>query len=205
MAGFGGGAGEAGRTASGMSMMIGNANKTIKSVISNIDKTVISPLVTNAYQYVMRYVGDKDCKGDLQVVARGALSLVTKDSQMQRQQQFLAATANPIDMQIIGMDGRAAVLRETAKSLDMNVDKIVPSATTLAMRAKVAAAQAMMAGGGAPGQLPTPGAAPGAAPAGPAPLTGSPNRDLPHDQGPATDNFGAVAQSDRNWRYSPPT
>jgi len=155
--------------------------------------------VTNAYQYVMRYVGDKDCKGDLQVVARGALSLVTKDSQMQRQQQFLAATANPIDMQIIGLDGRAAVLRETAKALDMNVDKIVPSATTLAMRAKVAAAQAMMQGGGAmpgapggpaPAQGPEP--FPGATPPGP-PVAGSPNRELPHGQGPATDNFGAVA------------
>jgi hypothetical protein len=195
MAGIGGGAGEAGRTASGMSMMIGNANKTIKSVISNIDKTVIAPLVTNAYQYVMRYVGDKDCKGDLQVVARGALSLVTKDSQMQRQQQFLAATANPIDMQIIGMDGRAAVLRETAKALDMNVDRIVPSPTTLAMKAKVAAAQAQMAmGAGGGGPLPTPGAAPGATPPGPPVLEGSPNRDLPHDQGPATDNFGPVAK-----------
>ncbi len=115
---------------------------------------------------------------------------------MQRQQQFLAATANPIDMSIIGLDGRAQVLRETAKSLDLNVDKIVPSPTTLAMKAKVAAAQAMMQGGGQPGgapPLPTPGAAPGAAPPGPPVLTGSPNRELPHGQGPATDNFGAQA------------
>jgi hypothetical protein len=164
MAGIGGGAGEAGRTASGMSMMIGNANKTIKSVISNIDKSVIAPLVTNAYQYVMRYVGDKDCKGDLQVVARGALSLVTKDAAQVRRTEFLAATANPIDMQIMGIDGRAEVLRESAKTLDMNTDKIVPSAMTLAMKAKVAAAQAQMFGGGMGGA---------AAPAGP-PVAGRP-------------------------------
>ncbi len=202
MAGIGGGAGEAGRTASGMSMMIGNANKTIKSVISNIDKTVIAPLVTIAYQYVMRYVGDKDCKGDLQVVARGALSLVTKEAAQQQRNQFLAATANPIDMSIIGLDGRAAVLRESAKALDMNVDRVVPSPTTLAMKAKVQAAQAaMQAGIGGGGPLPTAPAAPGATPPGPpvaggvpAPIPGSPNRQLPHGQGPATDNFGQVAQ-----------
>jgi len=163
-------------------------------VISNIDKTVLGPLVTNAYQYVMRYIGNKDCKGDLQVVARGALSLVTKDAAQQQRNQFLAATGNPIDMQIIGLDGRAQILREQAKSLDMNVDRIVPSPTALAMKAKVMAMQAQLAG------QPPPGAAPGAAPSGPsvpggvpAPIPGSPNRELPHGQGAATDNFGAVA------------
>jgi hypothetical protein len=192
MAGVGGGAGEAGRTASGMSMMIGNANKTIKSVISNIDKTVIAPLVTNAYQYVMRYVGDKDCKGDLQVVARGALSLVTKDAAQVRRNEFLQATANPIDMQIIGLDGRASLLRESAKALDMNTDKIVPSPTTLAMKAKVQAMQAQMAQGATgPGG----GMGPQAAPQGP-PVAGRPapaapggGRQLDHAQGPVTESF----------------
>ena len=196
MAGIGGGAGEAGRTASGMSMMIGNANKTIKSVISNIDKTVIAPLVTNAYQYVMRYVGDPDCKGDLQVVARGALSLVTKDAAQQQRTQFLAATANPIDMQIVGLDGRAQVLRESAKALDMNVDRIVPSPTTLALKAKVMAAQAQMAAqqqlGGPPGAPPGMPAGPVQPPAGPPPV--GPGRQLPYGQGPATDNFQNAPQ-----------
>ncbi len=193
MAGIGGGAGEAGRTASGMSMMIGNANKTIKSVISNIDKTVIAPLVTNAYQYVMRYVGDPDCKGDLQVVARGALSLVTKDAAQVRRNEFLAATGNPIDMQIMGLDGRAQILREQAKALDMNVDRIVPSSTALAMKAKVMAMQAQLAGG-APGG-PGGGMGPAAAPQGP-PVAGRPapampggGRQLPHGQGPVQESF----------------
>jgi hypothetical protein len=192
MAGIGGGTGEAGRTASGMSMMIGNANKTIKSVISNIDKTVIAPLVTNAYNYVMRYVGDKDCKGDLQVVARGALSLVTKDAAQVRRNEFLQTTANPIDMQIIGLDGRATMLREQAKALDMNVDKIVPSATTLAMKAKVMAMQAQMAGGATgPGGGMGPAAAPNGPPVAgrPAPAAPGGGRQLPHGQGPVTESF----------------
>ena len=108
---------------------------------------------------------------------------------------------HPPSRQIIGLDGRATVLRETAKSLDMNVDKIVPSPTTLAMRAKVAAAQAMMQGGGAPagggaaaanppGATATPDPFPGATPPGPPVPAGSTNRQLPNGQGPATDNFG---------------
>jgi hypothetical protein len=46
---------------------------------------------------------------------------------------------NPVDMQIIGIEGRAQVLRESAKSLDLNVDKVVPSESV--MRAKSQAAQ----------------------------------------------------------------
>jgi hypothetical protein len=51
------------------------------------------------------------------------------------------ATANPIDMQIIGMDGRAELLRHAAKRLDLNVDKIVPSESVVKQRAAAAAAQ----------------------------------------------------------------
>ncbi|MCK9514345.1 MAG: hypothetical protein M0R28_24370, partial [Pigmentiphaga sp.] len=68
----------AGRTASGLSMMINNASKTIKSVVSAIDQRIIEPLLERLYYYNMRYSEDPDLKGDLYVVARGALSLLTK-------------------------------------------------------------------------------------------------------------------------------
>jgi hypothetical protein len=45
MAGFTGGEGGAGRTASGMSMMVGNASKQIKQVLNSLDLHVISPSV----------------------------------------------------------------------------------------------------------------------------------------------------------------
>ena len=92
----------------------------------------------------MRYNPDKDIKGDLQIVA-GARSLVVKDANQQRRAEFLASTANPIDMQIIGMDGRAQLLREQAKSLDMNVDTIVPSPLQRQMKQRIAMAREQMA------------------------------------------------------------
>jgi hypothetical protein len=39
---------------------------------------------------------------------------------------MLQATLNPMDAQIMGVKGRAELLRETVKALDMPVDKIVP-------------------------------------------------------------------------------
>jgi len=140
MAGFSGDAGGAGRTASGMSMMIGNASKVIKQVLSGIDNNIFTPLLERQYYYNMRYSEDQDLKGDVRVVARGAISLQVKEAAQMHRNTFLQATANPIDMEIIGLDGRAAVLRETAKNLDLNVNKIVP--TVEAMKAKQAIAAA---------------------------------------------------------------
>lgn len=131
----------AGRTASGLSMMIGNASKVIKQVIAGIDVHIFNGLLHGLYYHNMRYGEDQDLKGDVCIVPRGALSLTVKEAAQVRRNEFLAATANPIDMQIIGVEGRAEVLRESAKALDMNTDKVVPPLSVLRQRAAVMAMQ----------------------------------------------------------------
>ena len=118
--------GGAGRTASGLSMLMNAASKGIKSVISNIDRGVLSPLIERFWTWNMLFNDDESIKGDMAVVARGALSLVQKEAVQMRRQEFLGATLNPVDMQIIGVDGRAAILRELVKGLDMPASEIVP-------------------------------------------------------------------------------
>ena len=134
MAGMGGGEGGAGRTASGMSMMISNAGKMTKQTLASLDLNVIAPSVERTFQWLMQYKPELKLRGDLQVQARGATSMLAKESAQVRLNEFLAATGNPIDMQIVGMDGRAELLRHAAKRLDINPDKVVPSASTLKMR-----------------------------------------------------------------------
>lgn len=138
MTGLAGGEGGAGRTASGMSMMIGNASKQIKQLLSSIDLHVISPSIERTYQWLMQYDPDSALKGDLKIVARGALSLVTKEAAQVRRNEFLQFTGNPIDLQIMGLEGRAEILRETAKSLNLNPDKVIPSLSVIKQRAAMA-------------------------------------------------------------------
>lgn len=138
---MGGEPGGVGRTASGLSMLMGNASKSIKQVISNIDIGVMTPLLERLYDHNMQFSDDPDLKGDVHIIARGATSLVAKDTAQVRRNEFLMATANPVDMQIVGVEGRAAILRETAKNLDMDVDKVVPPLTKL--RQQLAAQQMM--------------------------------------------------------------
>jgi len=137
MAGLGGGAGGAGRTASGMSMMINNASRQIKSVVTSLDTHVIGPVVERTYQHLMMFNPELGLMGDLQVRARGATSMVAKESAQVRLNEFLIGTANPIDMQIVGLDGRAELLRHAVKRLDIpNPDKVVPSTSVIRERAQ---------------------------------------------------------------------
>lgn len=141
MAGIGGGEGGAGRTASGMSMMINNASKQVKQTTSSIDMNIIAPSVERTFQFCLQYKPELALQGDLNVKARGALSLVTKEAAQVRTNEFLAATANPIDMQILGLEGRAELLRHATKRLDISGDKVVPSETVVKQRAAVAMVQ----------------------------------------------------------------
>jgi hypothetical protein len=84
-------------------------------------------VVTRLYIHNMMYHPDPYIKGDFKVVAKGTLGLVMREQLQIRRNEFLAATANPVDLQIIGAEGRAYLLRENAKALQMNTDKIVPS------------------------------------------------------------------------------
>jgi hypothetical protein len=132
----------AGRTASGLSMLMGSAGKGIRQVVMHIDNDVIYAIVHRQFVYNMRYDEDESIKGDAEVIARGAVNLAVKETVNVRRLEFLNATANEIDMQIIGIEGRAAILREVAKGLQMPTDEIIPSRDKLEFTARTAAAAA---------------------------------------------------------------
>jgi hypothetical protein len=129
--------GGAGRTASGLSMLMGSAGKGIRQVIMHIDGNVTYPMVTAQFNWNMRYLEDASIKGDAIVVPRGAITLANREQLNVRRVEFLQATANPIDAEIVGKPGRAAILREVAKGLSMPVDEIVPSKDKLELKEKL--------------------------------------------------------------------
>ncbi len=168
----------AGRTSSGLSMLISNAGKGIKQVITNIDQNIIVPCIERLYQDNLRYSKDPDLIGDVRAVARGATSLVVKEAEAIRRQEFLALVLNsPVAQQIVGMDGAAELLREQARNLSGNVDKIVPDRPTLSVmqqqkqvieqlqqQLQMMAGEMQMLTGGTPGAPAAPGAPSPAAP-----------------------------------------
>lgn len=136
----------AGRTSSGLSMLMGAAGKGIRQVVMHIDSDVVKPIVQRQFIYNMRYDEDESIKGDVEVVAKGAINLAVKETVNVRRIEFLNATANPIDVEILGRDGRAAILREVAKGLQMPVEDVVPSREKAGYQGRIQArAEAAMA------------------------------------------------------------
>jgi len=117
----------AGKTASGLSMLMGAATKAIKSVIANIDDGLIEPMIRQLFRYAMLYHPDESIKGDVRVVAKGASALLVREQAQVRRNEFLQITNNPVDIQIMGMARRADLLRSTAETLSLEPDQIAPT------------------------------------------------------------------------------
>lgn len=187
--------GGAGRTSSGLAMLMGNAEKILQTVASNIDNDVMEPLLQSLYDMIMLTDRTGLLSGDENIRVRGVNVAVQKETERSKQLQFLQITANPIDAPIIGPQGRVKVLRAIAKTLGLP-DDVVPSDQQMqqqidAEKQQQAAAQALQAAAGAPGaHNPTnPGQALGKPP--PPGQGGPANQGQPPSSAPSP---GAVAQ-----------
>lgn len=153
----------AGRTASGLTMLMENAAKGIKHAIMSLDKAT-SRVIERIYTHLMLHDPDTSIKGDMKVVAAGAIGAMIREQQRIARQEFLDRTLNPVDAPIIGPLGRAYMLREQAKDLFPDINRIVPDPEKLKAQMEAAATQQMAAQQMAQQQ---PQGAPGQAPAGP--------------------------------------
>jgi hypothetical protein len=152
-----------GRTASGMSMLMEAADESIKSVISNVDDYLLIPFGQALYAFNMQFNFDKNIKGDLTVVARGTESLMRNEIRSQKLLQFLQITSNQLDAPFIKRD---YILRELAKSLDLDPEKIVNDPREAGIQAEnlKKLKQAMGADEASMGGAPTPPGNPAGAP-----------------------------------------
>jgi len=151
-----GAVGGIGRTASGMSMMLGASAQNIKAVVRNIDDYLLAPLGKALFSFNMQFLFDEDFVGDLDVKARGTESLMRNEIRSQRLIQFMQMTAaNPAMAPFVKYD---YILREMAASMDLDEDKILNDQREAIIQAKMMSEiQAMM-----PEQPPQPEAPQGA-------------------------------------------
>ena len=111
-----------GRTAAGISMLMGAAQLSIKSVVKNIDDYLLQPLGEAFYAFNMQFNYDPKVKGDLEVKSRGTESLMKNEVRSQRLLQLLQISNNPNLAAFVKMP---VVLRELAKSMDLDADKLI--------------------------------------------------------------------------------
>jgi hypothetical protein len=179
-----GAVGGVGRTASGMSMLMGAAAQNIKAVVRNIDDYLLGPLGKSLFAFNMQFNFDKEFIGDLAVKARGTESLMRNEVRSQRLLQFMQMTANPQMAPFVKYD---YILRELAASMDLDEDKILNDPREAAIQQKMMAEiQAMMPQQPAPPE----GAAPEGGPPPVSDPTGNGGGNIAPGQAPEPDAQG---------------
>jgi hypothetical protein len=171
--------GGAGRTASGLAMLMGNAAKILQTVAANVDNDVVELVVSELYDMVMLTDTTGMLRGDESIEVLGVNVAMQRETQRQRQLEFLQITGNPIDMQITGIRGRASVLRSVSEGIGLDGEDVVPPDEEI---------KAMQETGGAPPPEGAPPGGPGAA--GPPPGASGAPPGAP--QGPQTNVVGAT-------------
>jgi len=123
-----------GRTASGISMLMSAANGSIRTVVKNVDDYLIAPLGKAFFAFNMQFDFDESIRGDLEVKASGTESLMANEVRSQRLMQFLQVAQNPTLAPFAKMD---YIIREIAKSMDLDPDKITNSMQDAAIQAEI--------------------------------------------------------------------
>ena len=123
-----------GRTASGISMLMGAANGSIRTVVKNVDDYLIRPLGKSFFSFNMQFDFDPSIRGDLEVNASGTESLMANEVRSQRLMQFLQVAQNPVLAPFAKMD---YIIREIAKSMDLDPDKVTNSMQDAAIQAEI--------------------------------------------------------------------
>lgn len=117
----------AGRTASGLTMLMSNAARGVKAVLSRIDKDIYKRTVESLFNFNMQFSPKEEIKGDVVIQCSGALSQIVNEQNSQRIMAMLNATANPADAVVVGPRERGALWREFVKQLQLAKDTVVKS------------------------------------------------------------------------------
>ena len=130
-----GGISGVGRTASGMSMLMGAAALNIKAVVKNIDDYLLSPLGKALFAFNMQFnFKEEYAMGGLNVTAKGTESLMRNEVRSQKLMQLYQASMNPMAAPFIKID---YMLREMAISLDLDPDLTVNDPRAAAEQAQI--------------------------------------------------------------------
>ena len=112
-----------GRTAAGLSMLMGSAGLAMKTVIKNIDDHLLKPLGESLFQWNMQFNDDLgEIKGDLEIKPRGVAAVMQKEVRTQRLTALRQTVSNPMLAPFIKIPN---LIKELAIAQDIDPDTLV--------------------------------------------------------------------------------
>jgi hypothetical protein len=115
-------------------MLMGNAQKVLQTVAANVDGDIMRGVLDGLYDMIMLTDQSGLLTGDEQIKINGVVVALQKETENQKQLQFLQITANPLDGKIVGEVGRAGVLRALSGNFGLPDDIVLASADSKVRR-----------------------------------------------------------------------
>jgi len=131
-----------GRTASGISMLMGAASVAIKTVIRNVDDFLITPLGNAMFAFNMQFNRRPEIMGDLAVKTKGTSGLLQKELKVSKLLQFIQITSGPTLAPKVNLD---YIIGELAAEMGLDRDKVIRTELDLQLAEILANAEASAA------------------------------------------------------------
>jgi hypothetical protein len=99
----------------------------LQTVAANIDRDIFEVALQSLTDLVLLTDTSGLLTGEESTSVQGVNVAVQRETQRQRQLEFLQHTQNPVDLGIMGVKGRGAVLRSVSQTIGLDGDAIVPT------------------------------------------------------------------------------
>lgn len=114
----------AGKTASGLSMLMGASNILLKDHVKDFDDAIVAPFIRAMFRWNMQWNPREDIKGDFEVVASGSQSMIAKEVRAQQVPALINYLGIPKFEHYIKEDGLLEVAMEQT---DLPAERILRS------------------------------------------------------------------------------
>lgn len=114
----------AGKTASGLSMLMGASNILLKDHVKDFDDHICAPFIRSMFRWNMQWNPREDIKGDFEVVASGSQSLIAKEVRAQQVPALISYLGIPAFAPFIKAN---ALLEVALEQTDLPAERILRS------------------------------------------------------------------------------
>jgi len=105
------------QTATGMSMVMNQANTLLRRAVKNWDDDITKPFIRRLYDWNMQFNENEDIKGDFNIIARGSSALLVKEAQQQNMMNLVNLSLSPAFQPMVDLQ---KLLKKVASAMQID-------------------------------------------------------------------------------------
>ena len=119
------------QTATGMSMVMNQANTLLRRAVKNWDDDITKPFIHRLYDWNMQFNDKEEIKGDFNIIARGSSSLLVKEVQTQNMMNLVNLSMTPAFQPMVDMQ---KLLKKVSSAMQIDSSEFMYSDDEIAQQ-----------------------------------------------------------------------